>query len=164
MEEQSLQVRAQNALTSLSLNTLTKKDIQENANLIKKAIAEGLVDSVDMYIYGKKLEAQAKKVIEAVQEYASGDLNIGKNEKYDRFGTSVTTRDAGKYDYSTSKDPEWDKLDAQIKSLAEQKKERENFLKSLTKSMTVVDEESGDINTVYPPAKSSTLSIVVSIK
>jgi len=87
-------------------------------------------------------------------------------KKFDMFNASFETKETGvKYDYSLCGDPVITELLAKQKRIDEQVKERQAFLKTLpAKGMTVVIEETGEAVDFFPPAKSSTTSLTVSLK
>lgn len=66
-----------------------------------------------------------------------------------------------KYDFSG--DPVWSSIVEKIKPLDEDKKKREAFLKSLTKTLIETDPETGETFEVQPPIKTSTSSFKVTL-
>lgn len=70
-----------------------------------------------------------------------------------------------KYDYSQCNDDEMATLLKEQEELTAKIKAREAFLKTVPpKGMAVVMEGTGEVLTVYPPAKSSTTSVAVTLK
>jgi len=69
-----------------------------------------------------------------------------------------------KYDFTNCNDNVWDDLNATVERGKELLKERETFLKSITKKLTVVDEETGDISEINPPIKSGKMGFTLTIK
>ncbi len=72
------------------------------------------------------------------------------------FGTS--------YDYSNCGDNKYKKLLEHQEKLKKEIKKREDFLKGISRHETVVDEETSEILTVYPPVKKSSTGVQISIK
>lgn len=109
---------------------------------------------------GKNLpEAKAYKkyLLDAAKDYGKEKFQAFNGEwKVGEFGT--------KYDYAQCGDTEWLELDAEFKEISEKKKNREKFLQSITKRTVIVNEESGETSEIYPPAKSSTTGVSLSLK
>lgn len=92
-------------------------------------------------------------------------------EKYDskKFlfeGGEFTIKEVGtKYDFTMCNDSEIDSLLSQEKELKEKIKLRQDFLKTIPlNGLVITDQQTGETNTVYPPSKSSTTSLSVSLK
>ena len=110
------------------------------------------------------------KAIEEITKQLRADKDIRafvmkEAEKYGKSfewrGAKMSIREVGvKYDYASTGDSEWALLDAQIKKLSEKKKAREEFLQAIPPTGTV-SPETGEM--IYPPAKSSTTSIAVTL-
>ena len=67
--------------------------------------------------------------------------------------------------YDPSRYTVYQMLDQKLESVANEVKQREAFLKTVpAKGMIITDELSGETFTVYPPAKSSSTSIAVTLK
>jgi len=70
-----------------------------------------------------------------------------------------------KYDFSKCEDEVLTRLYSQQSELDAKVKSRESMLKTVpAKGMIITDEETGETFTVYPPAKSSTTSVAVTLK
>lgn len=130
---------------------------QQCADFVQKLISEvdaGTVNPLDLHI---KLVAIEKALGEVKKAISDGVLREAEKYGQKTFAhqSAEITVCAVKteYDYKVSKDSEWERLDSEINDLTDRKKEREKFLKSLGKPMTLVNEESGEIDTIYPPLK-----------
>lgn len=131
-----------------TLNEATKKDLESLANVVVSSVAEGQENPVKVIAQLKKYE----KLIEL----------ISKNPAFKDALINELSRSGGKQGYGNvevqysqtsradySNDPVWVDLTAKVK-------EREAFLKGLPyEGKTVVDELSGEVTKVYPPAKKS---------
>lgn len=166
MEEvnESLAVLADKQLATLDLKDLTKADINNKVAIIGEAIAEGHFSAVDALCFAKKLEELAKQLGAVSKDYAADELSLGKNQKYDRFSVSITERNNVRYDYGSTGDAQWIKMNEEVETLKAEIKARETFLKSVTKPMTIVDEDSGSIETINPPIQKGGLALVCSLK
>lgn len=72
-------------------------------------------------------------------------------------GVSLKLMESGvKWDWEVCNDPELTALLADQKRIAEAVKQRQEFLKQVPKKgMEVVDTDSGEVRTIFPPARSS---------
>ena len=89
----------------------------------------------------------------------------GKGESPGYLGAVIQIKETGvKYDFSVCNDPVYERLVEERKIIDEQCKEREKYLKTLSKSKTEIDEDTGDIFQLFPPAKQSTTSYSITFK
>ena len=82
------------------------------------------------------------------------------------MNSKVEIKEVGtKYDFSKCGDPVYEQLEQMAESAKSSLKERSDFLKAIPKSgIPFLDENSGEMITVYPPSKSSTTSIAITLK
>lgn len=98
------------------------------------------------------------------------ELALNELEKYSKdqrtFGDCQAdiVETGVKYDYSGCNDAEYDEILAFEAEIQKRKKERENFLKSIKDSETILDEKTGVVTRIFPPAKLSTTSIKLTFK
>ncbi len=144
--------------------SLTKAASEGVSRLIADVVHEGNASALDV---ATKLQwmigalEQARKLItdECVKEI---ERNQGKATVN---GAEVIKKETGtKYLYSSCGDTTWEHWDAQATKASEAKKERENFLKAITKPITIADEFTGEMVEVFPPQKQSTTNIQVTFK
>jgi hypothetical protein len=98
-------------------------------------------------------------VLDAAEKYGQKEFEfMGSKIKISETGT--------KYDYSKCGDPIILDLLERQKEIDDSVKERTKFLQSITKPITVMigEIEDGEMITIYPPSKSSTTFITMSIK
>jgi hypothetical protein len=142
---------------------------------LQKDIAQRIIDSVSEGEQSAiQVAAKIKFITDSLDEASKGikGLVIQEAQKYDRNeavtvlgGYSVEVKEMGvKYDYSNCNHPRLNEIDQEIAKLSEEKKSIEATLKSLKSSMTLVDEGTGEVITVYPPLKKSTTTPVFTFK
>lgn len=140
----------------------TKAELTTKAQSIVYAVSEGLANPLEEYIKvrkGKEILDEAEKNL---KPYLDG-LTLNKNERY--FGCEIVEKENGvKYDYTACNDPEWTELNAAIVRLSDQMKEREKFLKGISKPFEQVNTETGETFTINPPVKTGKLGKSVTIK
>lgn len=137
------------------------------ANEIILPVIEGDVDPIDVYVKAKAIQDALKIVTD---DDRIKDLVICEVEKYGNNTTynsaSLQVKEMGvKYDYSVCNDSIYNDLVDNIEKLKETLKQREKFLKSISSDGTsIVDEETGEVNKIYPPIKMAAQGISVTFK
>lgn len=148
------------AVGTTTLLDLNKSYISNLADQARQNLSEGFTDPLRLLVTAKKgveLFTQLEKV---VRPYAEQEARLGKGEIYKKFGCDITERMTGvSYDFTSCDDDEWNVLNAQLKEIDAKKKEREKFLKTITKP--IFDEEGIEIK---PPIQKGKLGLVISIK
>lgn len=155
------------SLSASSIVGLFDTNKEQRSSFVRQ-IVNGAVDGHHNIL---KLHKQVKAMEEIVKNIL-GDENYREallseahkhGKSFDYLGEKWQVKEAGvKYDFSECNDPLLQDLIEEQKSIEKQIEDRCNLLKALTSSMTVVDETTGQIVTVYPPKKTSTT--VVSLK
>jgi len=160
-----------NDLTTTSILALfeTNKEQRQSfaLDLVSK-IESGEVDPLKIHLQIKCVQDIIKllddntiyksSVLEAAEKYGQKSFAF-QNAKIEIKETGV------RYDFSKCGDTVWEMHDSQLSGLKDTIKKRELFLKSAPeKGVEIVDELSGELITVYPPSKSSTTSIAVTLK
>jgi hypothetical protein len=152
----------------LALFETNKEQRQSFALDLVSKIEQGEVDPLKIHLLVKAMEdiikllndntIYKKAILEAAQSYGEKSFTF-QNAK-------VEIKEVGvKYDFSKTGDTVWEMLDASLLSAKNSVKQREDFLKTVPlKGMQVLDELTGEMITVYPPSKSSTTSIAVTLK
>lgn len=152
----------------LSLFETTKEERQSFCIDLVSRLENGEVDPLKLHLQVKSAEDLIKKLnentiyksilLDAAQKYGAKSFDYGTAKfEIKEVGT--------KYDYSQTGDTLLIELEAKFAELSDQLKARQKFLQTVPASgMTIVIEETGETITVYPPAKSSTTSVAVTLK
>ncbi len=142
-----------------------KATIAEKANAAVMPVKDGFVDPVKALILVKKNLEFYGQLEKQIRPIAEGSHTITKAQPFKGFETEVTEKETGvEYDYTACNDPEWIRLN---KAMADAKTEltaREKFLKTLTKKLVEVNEETGEVTEIHPPIRKSKLGLNVTIK
>ena len=148
---------------TLELSGLLQSNKADLTAIVSEAVqrvGDGWTDATDALIYAKKGEYVFKSIIDGIKSKAV----IPAERGYTKFNAELTEKMTGvKYDYTNCNDTEWNSLSAQLEAIKEQMKVRETFLKTVTKPMTIVDEETGETNQIQPPIKYGSLSIAMKL-
>lgn len=154
-----------NELATLKKSTIVSADKREMTNIVSQYLEDMA------YNGGEPLKdlALCRKYIFLLEELEKGlkDFAITELETYDRneadvLGATVKAVEAGvKYDFSESK--AWVEQKSRVDAESKKLKDIEVFAKTLKSKTTLVDEETGETVEYFPPVKSSSTSIRVTI-
>ena len=159
-----------NQLSTISILSLfeTNKDQRQSFALgVVNALDNGEVDPLKIHLQVKCMEDiikllntntnYKKSVLEAAEVYGQKSFEFQHSK--------VEIKEVGtKYDFSQCSDPVLERLHDQQKELNEAVKARETMLKTVpAKGLELVTED-GEVITVYPPSKSSTTSVAITLK
>lgn len=142
-----------------------KEEIAEFGNKILEALDSGEIKASDIMLRFKG--------ISKVEEYVKGKMTkltleeLSKHLKGEATmnGATFTTMEAGvSYDYSACNDPIWNELSEALEKAKASLKKREDFLKAIDGHETIAVESTGEILTVYAPARKSTTTVKITIK
>lgn len=152
------------AISTLSQLPETKKQIETFAHSLEQGLINGQIIASDLLRFQKAMEKVFEKIKPTLIENALNEIsNFEKNPIIK--GSEFSIVEAGvKYDYSDCNDLEYNTLSIQLEALKSTLKERETFLKSIKQPMQMIDENSGEVFTIYPPKKSSTTTLKVTFK
>lgn len=158
----------------LSLFDTTKGERQSFVSDLLNRIEGGQVNPLDIHVQIKCIEdiieqlTNRKDYPESSRRYYESLLEEVKKygKKFDYHQAKVEEKEVGtRYDWEKCADPVIESLLSEEKALKEKIKARQEFLKTVPeKGLPMLDEESGEVYTIYRPAKSSTTSIAVSLK
>lgn len=158
---------AANTQTGLSfeLNNLIgidKAGIRKKVDEVSLSIQDGWTDPLEALILVKKGKELFDTLEKTVRPYAESTA-IGKGLV--KYNTEISEAMTGvKYDFTHCGDSLWNDLSADLEKTKELLKERETFLKAVTKDMEIVDTDSGETFTIHAPVKSGKLGLKLEIK
>ena len=150
---------------------LTKKTEISKADITEMSIQ--LISKLDNGEVNPLLLLQHLKAVEKIGESIKIKLTeacVREAGKYSEkiiplFGAEFKVGEFGhKVDYTSSGDPVYTRLFEAAEKAKVALKQREEFLKAVKGSETVVDPETGEIVTITEPVRSSTTGISCSIK
>lgn len=140
----------------------SKDNIKNAANLAVKSIEDGECDAVDALIFTKKGSELFKELDSKIRPIAESK-SIGV--EFQKFGVKITEGMTGvRYDFTVCNDNEWQSLKHASDNIDKALKDREAFLKVLTKPLEIVDTETGETSTINPPVKSGKLGFTLTVK
>lgn len=163
----------------VALFDTTKAERITFAEAIVNTLEEGIVDPLKVHLQLKCMEgiidmltntdpkknpAHAVAVRYKALILEAAERQGGKSFEFHQGKFEI--KEVGtKYDWASSQDPEIIELLAEQKAIDAKVKSRQDFLKNLPEGgMTAVNEGSGEVVTLYRPAKSSSTSVAVTLK
>jgi hypothetical protein len=152
------------AISTLSQLPETKQQIETFAYSLEQGLNNGQIIASDLLRFQKAMEKVFEKIKPTLIENALNE--ISKFEKNAVIkGSEFSIVEAGvKYDYSDCNDLEYNMLNTQLEALKSTLKERETFLKAIKAPKQMIDENSGEVYSVYPPKKTSSTTLKVTFK
>lgn len=153
-----------NPSDTLAMFQTTKDQRIAFAGVLVNEILEGRAEPLKVHLQVKCMEdlmdcitkspAYKKAVLDAAAEYGA--------KQFELHNAKFQTREAGvKYDYSQCNDALLDEMLTQQESLTARIKERQKMLQAMP-GAGLADPENG--NLLYPPSKSSTTTVAVTLK
>lgn len=138
---------AQDAVASITGGEADPIVAYVNLGKAKRVIDEVMKNAEVMRIATDYIEARG----------ASGEMTVGDcSAKLCEAGVS--------YDYSVCGDPELERLYAEAEGIKERIKARETFLRGIDGHLSVLDENTGEVRFIYPPARTSRTTIKLTFK
>ena len=160
---------------------ISKSGVEDVSQNIYDQVLSGKVSAIDA--------AEMLKFVSEVAENVKSKADINGNNKFvdlvrdeikasaedgikttSKYGTILELAETGvKYDFTSCGDPVWGYLEEEIKKLDKLKKNREKFLKTISKSFpigNVLNDITGELYedvTLHPPVKTSTSSFKQSL-
>lgn len=148
----------------MSMLRLMPNKTTEIASFVKQiisAVKSGDANPLEVLVMLRSLELVSELVREEIKENINTAAEKYPERKFEAFGAIVEKADFGKFNYSSSCDPEWETLDSQFRTIENKRKEREAFLRALKEPMTAVNRETGEVYEIRPPLKKSNEGVKV---
>ena len=155
-----------NSTTSLEIapERINTETIRAFADGILTALDQGEMTAMDVALRFKFFEDLIAATKEQLRPLVVEELNnYHVGEDIVRYNGQFKVKEAGtRYDFTNCNDPEWNRLTEVITNFTNGLKAREKFLRTLTKPLTTVDEQTGEVVTINPPVKTSTTTYAIS--
>lgn len=151
----------------IKFNHTTKEERTQVVREIFQELLEGRINPMELHIRMKSIEEVVKQLTSKPTYKAIVLEDAEKHGKsFQYHNAKVDIREVGvKYDYSGCGSGALAELYEQQERLSAVIKEHETYHKALpTSGVKVVFEATGEVETHYPPAKSSTTSVAVTLK
>ncbi len=130
-----------------------------------EAVQGGELNPLELRAFIKSIEMALDRTNKETQSNQLRAADLFPGDKFTAYGVEFTKGDVyTKYDYSACGDPTWEMLQQATESAKSAQAAREAFLKTVKTPMTIVDDSSGEIVTIFPPKVTRTPGLKVSIK
>lgn len=142
----------------------TKAQIKNYSRLVRESLENGEVEPLRFIAMVKALENLTK---ELTKDLLIKDIVLEEAEKFgtksfDKGNANFRVQEVGtKYDYSVCMDSEYELICSEADKWNTKKKDREDFLKAIKPDQEIFGSDGVQI---LPPHKTSTTSVVVTIK
>jgi len=145
----------------------TKEQRVEFTHQLIERLNNGELDPLKTHLQVKALEDMLE-TLKNSKDYKDAVLNaaVQNGKEFEYMSAKFNVREVGvKYDYSKCESPSYDEIMSDYNDAAKRKKDMEDFLKKVPHSgLDIINGVTGEVTRVYPPAKSSTTSVAVSLK
>lgn len=158
-------------LTPTSIVALfeTNKSQRESfVNMLVESIEDGKVDPLKIHLQVKCMEdiikqlndnsTYKKAIVNQAQQYGQ--------KEFEFMNAKIAIREVGvKYNFSNCCDTAYEQIESEAKTINDKLKQRAEFLKGAPiEGVVITDELTGETVKVFPPSKTSSTSVVVSLK
>lgn len=143
----------------------SKESIIRFSDDIIEGVKEGRLDPLEVKAICKTMEIISEKINEATKSNQKTEAEKFGDKPFMNYGfemhyTSVKTD----YDYEVCNDAVYDRLAKQKIALDELIKQRQAWLKMMNGPEVLVDTDSGEQYTAYPPMKKTAMGVKLTIK
>lgn len=145
----------------------TKEQRVEFTHQLIERLNNGELDPLKTHLQVKALEDMLE-TLKNNKDYKDAVLNaaVQNGKEFEYMSAKFNVREVGvKYDYTKCESPSYEEIMDDYNDAAKRKKDMEEFLKKVPHSgLDIINGVTGEVTRVYPPAKSSTTSVAVSLK
>ena len=150
----------------LSVYEMTKTERGEFVTRLVEKLESGEVEPLKAHKQVKCMEDLIKQITanDTYKQYLIDEAGkYGKS--FQLHGAEYQVKEAGtKYDYSQCNDPELATMQQQLDELTEVVKNRQKFLQlAPPEGIEVLEDKTGEVYRIYPPAKSSTTTVTIKL-
>lgn len=145
--------------------TISKADINFAANELLQKLDSSEINPLLLLQKFKAIEKIQENIKSKMIEYAVIEISKYPEKNVELFDCVFTKKEVGTvYNFDRCNDSKYLELLEQFEKAKKNLENRKDFLKSIQDHETCVNESTGEIETIYPPTKTSTTSIITSIK
>jgi hypothetical protein len=141
----------------------TGDQILDFQNEILDSVTNGFEDPLFLLVKLKAFTKALDGAIDSIQEHALSEAQK-HGKSFAIYGAKVEVKEMGtKWFFDKTGDPIIARIADQKDQIGKAEKDRQAFLKTLKEKTSFLDEESGEVFTVYPARKESKTGIAISI-
>lgn len=152
------------ALGALRMLASTQTQVDIFSDQLIASVKEDGANPLEIIAQLRAMEKVSARVIKEIMENAVTMIDR-YNGKFELAGNLIERAEVGtKYNFEVCGDYVWEQRKSIFESAQRQLKEREEFLKSLKEPIKLVVEETGELQTVRPPLRTSSTGVKVTIR
>lgn len=150
------------ATSVLSLMPSTASQVAKFAKQLIESVRDGRTNPLELIVQLHALTKVYEEVKDEIMDNVMNEADKFPDKVIERYGARIEKAEVGvKYNYSSSRDTEWERLDSEIQMLEERKRYRETFLKALKEPITTLNKDTGEVEEIRPPVKTSKTGIKI---
>ena len=156
-------------LSTVNILSLFETSKAERASFVSDVISrlnDGVADAIKVHLQVKAMEDVVKSLNDN-KEYKALVLDAAEKngKKFTYQNAEFSIKEVGtKYDYTLCGDSMLNDAQKQLDELSEKVKSRQKFLQMIDVAGLDIITEEGEAVKIYPPSKTSTTSVAVSLK
>ena len=152
-----------NGVLAMMANTSTEIDVFSDQ--VIESVRLGEVNPLKVLVQMKAMEKCTDRITKEIKENCMTASDAYPDTEFEFMGNKITKGDVyTAYDFTVCNDNEWNRLNEILIETKRQMKDREAFLKTIKQPTSLLDEGTGEVNTVHPPEKKSVPGLKVTIK
>lgn len=134
---------------------MSLQEIFENGKIIEAAEALSVMENFIKELRGNK----------QFTDYVRDEI-FKNGKQLETNSAKIELAETGvKYNFDNCGDVIFEQLSQQLESIEQQLKDRKEFLKTVPASgLQILNEQTGELHTIYPPSKSSTSTYKITLK
>ena len=143
----------------------TSTEVDVFSDSVIESVKSGNENPIKVLIQLKAMDKASERIQKEIKDNYMREADLYPGTSFEFMGNTVQKIDVRtEYDFTACEDPEWNRLESTIKNLKAMQKQRETFLRGSGEPFTLLNEETGEIQRVYPPIKKTTPGLKVTIK
>lgn len=152
------------ALSVVRLLASTQTQIDVFSDQLIDSVKQGEANPIEVLVQLKAMEKVIGRVLKEIQPNFVTESEKHPEKSFEFNGAKIEKAEVGtSYDFSVCRDVEFERLETDFNTAKARLDERKEFLKAIKKPLPMVNED-GEAVTIYPPNKTSTTSLRVTIK
>lgn len=144
------------------INYSKKELIKKAKNDASNEVESGLIDPLHRYLLAKGAIDYLNQYTNSIHDSAFDEYTKHSKKEISMIGRKISSSEFGtSYDYSNCNHPKLKEMEDQFILLKQKIDDIKSTLKSLKESITMVDDETGEVYKVNPPLKKSTTKLKI---
>ncbi len=153
------------AIDLLRLGATSQAQIDSFSDQLIQSVKNGEANPLEVLVQLKAFEKVSNRVIKETKEEQMKEAEKWAEKEFNQYGATISKAPVKtEYDYGVCQDYIYLDLFNKANEANAKLKERQEFLKALHAPMTVVNDDTGEVSKIYPPAKKQTDGLKISIK